>query len=101
MFLHLSASHSVHRGEVYTAWADTPQADPPDGYCNRQYTYYWKAFLFKNENDWKQYPTNPTDSVDSRIQLGKTRLHYFVWVHLKGKSQSWLFDLLDKSGKIY
>ena len=69
MFLHLSVSHSVHRGClpgacVYPSmhWADTPQADTPlgrhslgrhlpgqtplpGGHCSRWYASYWNAFL--------------------------------------------------------
>ena len=50
MFLHLSVSHSVHRGKsapvhagIHTSWADTPP--PADGYCCGWYASYWKAFL--------------------------------------------------------
>ena len=58
MFLHLSVSHSVHRGgEVYTPWADTPKQTsspsarltprqtPPDGDCKGRYASYWNTFL--------------------------------------------------------
>ena len=65
MFLHLSVSHSVHRGVCLSAcwdthnpgqtppWADTllgrhpPLADTPaDVYCSGRYASYWDAFLF-------------------------------------------------------
>ena len=64
MFLHLSVSHSVHRGClpgacVYPSmhWADTPlgrhslgrhlpgQTPLPGGHCSRWYASYWNAFL--------------------------------------------------------
>ena len=67
MFLHLSVSHSVHRGGVcLSACWDTPpgtrhppdQATPPtrhppsgsrDGYCCGRYASYWNALLFKHK----------------------------------------------------
>ena len=40
---------SIHGGEVYTPWADTPhrQTPPPptDNHCSGWYGYYWNAFL--------------------------------------------------------
>ena len=70
MFLHLSVSHSVHRGDVcqtpppeqtppcansplgrHPPQADptwqTPTPPPPaDGYCSKRYASYWNTFLF-------------------------------------------------------
>ena len=69
MFLHLSVSHSVHRGCVsqHAFGADTPPpADLPlgrnptplsrhtpllpDGHCCGRYASYWNAFLFQTPN---------------------------------------------------
>ena len=65
MFLHLSVSHSVHRGSASvhagqtsprqtTPWTDThplgrqPPGQTPaaDGHCTGRYASYWNAFLF-------------------------------------------------------
>ena len=60
MFLHLSVSHSVHRGGVCpcACWDTHPRADTPlgrhplpsacwniHGYCCRRFASYWNAFL--------------------------------------------------------
>ena len=62
MFLHLSVSHSVHRGGVSASvhagihpLAGTPpkagkpspgRYTPHDGHCSGRYASYWNAFLF-------------------------------------------------------
>ena len=71
MFLHLSvilprggvclsACWDTHPTGRHPYWADTPQSDTlradtplsptPDGYCSRQYTSYWNAFLLLPTN---------------------------------------------------
>ena len=59
MFLHLSVSHSVHRGDVMMSLtvldrtlptAPTPWTAPPQS-TRLRYTSYWNAFLFNNMSD--------------------------------------------------
>ena len=84
---HKRVKNSVHRGVgVYTRldrhpapWADTPGQTPPppppradtnqeDGYCSRQYTSYWNAFLFHRRlsvyrgrgSPWQRLPWTET-----------------------------------------
>ena len=56
MFLHLSVSHSVHKGWCTspspwadTHWVNTPlgrHPPPRDGLCSGRYASYWNALLF-------------------------------------------------------
>ena len=61
MFLHLSVSHSVHRGGGVPLRQTPPRQThplgntplgryppPPDGHCRGRYTSYWNAFLCKH-----------------------------------------------------
>ena len=63
-FLHLSVSHSVHRGggvllQCMLGYTPPGQTPPADGYYCERYASYWNAFLFTYEIEKKLVPLHP------------------------------------------